>query len=194
MDDNSLAPDTLASFLRPDETVLWSTRKSQKLFAKAVGFTNIMSLAGSFVIAFQFFRLRDTFWEMNFESWLAVANVAAAFASAAIMLPLLLFCCFAFLLSAWHLARIYFDPHDIIYAITSQRIVQVLRGRRNPIREISLEDCSLSSGVRAVAFVTTKASLWQKLFGRNISIYMLGLSPDELQEAIGIAKRLLTKP
>ncbi len=189
MEPEHQAAQMLSPYLLPGETVHWTTTKSEKVMLPGLAFGIPPWLFLIACLGYVLTGLPNALLSLPSEPKWAIQVLFLAWTVGGLMFLFILVVFVAVLVSGMRtIAQIYRDPHTMIYAITSRRIMQISIGRSNPVRQIRLETCILRSNKRPVTFVDEKASLRQKLFGSDI--VMSGLSADERQQALDAAKQV----
>lgn len=176
----------LRPVLEVDETTLWSTGKSEKLLAKGYVFTGTISASFAAFAIFQVSRLSPVFSNMPPDGWIAILNLAAAIFCLGIFLPAIFLCLYSLCKIVLRLGQLHFAPHEMIYAITSKRVLQFVPGRKNRIEQMRIAEAGLRPYGRNPVFARPKRGLYQGLFARDM--IFLGLTSEERLDAIRAAQ------
>jgi hypothetical protein len=177
--------------LMPGESVVWSARKSERLLRREAMTSVIVSLLGGGILTYHLVQLVRTLPYLSTDSWLETINSAIAILMICLLIIIVPFLIYQFIWNTFWIVQIVRAPRVLVYAITQDRVLKLMAGRKERMEGIFVRKCNVRVQPKEISFHGANPTLFEWVLLGGIS--MLGLTTEERQAAIGVIEQVWKK-
>lgn len=177
--------------LMPGESVVWFARKSESLLTREAMTSVIASLLGGGTLTYYLVQLVRALPYLSTDSWLETINSAIAILMFCLLIIIVPFSIYQFFRNSIWVVQILRAPRVLVYAITQDRVLRLLAGRKERVEGIFVRNCNVRVQTKEISFHRANPTLFEWVLLGGIS--MLGLTPEERQTAIGAIEQVWKK-
>ncbi len=151
----------------------------------------IVSLLGGGILTYHLVQLVRTLPYLSTDSWLETINSAIAILMICLLIIIVPFLIYQFIWNTFWIVQIVRAPRVLVYAITQDRVLKLMAGRKERMEGIFVRKCNVRVQPKEISFHGANPTLFEWVLLGGIS--MLGLTTEERQAAIGVIEQVWKK-